>query len=133
MPRPRKSKFVDAGQTESPTYEPDDEVKAEFNEASKLGNRREFLQEGLLQPYEYASPTSGGDMDVPSEESMVGEETAEGGNPTPDQDEVDEIGKSMGVTYEDNEPIDLEGKLHRRDEHRWELNPASAEDFNERA
>lgn len=131
--RKSKSKFEDAGRMESEVYEPDPEIKAEFDDASRLGSQREYLERGLLQPHEYASPTAGGDMDMAPEESSVGEETPAGGNSLPDQDEVEEIGRAMGLTYEDNEPLDIEGKLGRRDKNRWELNPVSSEDYQERA
>ena len=39
---------------------------------------------------------------------------------------------AMGLTFEDNEPIDTPGKLARRDRHRWALEPASSEDFKDR-
>jgi hypothetical protein len=41
---------------------------------------------------------------------------------------VDEIGEALGVTYEDDEPLDFARKVWDRDEERWELNPESAED-----
>jgi Family of unknown function (DUF6335) len=53
-------------------------------------------------------------------------------DPTPDQDIVDEIGRAVGVAYEDAEPLHTTEKLERRDEQRWELHPASSEDFTER-
>ena len=79
-----------------------------------------------------SSPTlSGGDVDAAWEEDAVGEENVGGGNPTPDQDIVEEIGQAMGVTFEDNEPLDFTEKLEKRDRDRWELNPASADEFEE--
>ena len=88
------------------------------------------LVEKLLE-YTNTSPTlSGGDVDAAWEDADdVGEEAVAGGNPTPDQDEVDEIGKAMGVTFQDNEPLDFTEKIEKRDRERWELDPASAEDF----
>ena len=68
---------------------------------------------------------SGGDIDAAWEDSDVGEESVGGGNPTPDQDVVEELGEAYGVTYQDNEPLDFEEKLERRDDDRWELNEAS--------
>ena len=43
---------------------------------------------------------------------------------------IDEIGKGAGLTYQDDEPINY-GKIQARDEHRWELNPASTEETDE--
>jgi hypothetical protein len=76
---------------------------------------------------------SGGDVDAASEETASGEETVGGSTPTPDQDIVDEIGRAAGVSYEDAEPLDMSEKVERRDDQRWELHPASSEDFSARS
>jgi uncharacterized protein DUF6335 len=74
-----------------------------------------------------------GDVDVDLEDAyFTGEEAPGGDNPTPDQDIVDDIGKALGVTYDDNEELKGSDKVVERDKHRWELDPASAEDFRER-
>jgi Family of unknown function (DUF6335) len=76
---------------------------------------------------------TGGDIDADwKQANFGGDEVVGGSNPTPDQDIVDEIGKAMGVTYEDAEPLRLEEKIAQRDEERWELNPVSSEDYAER-
>ncbi len=76
---------------------------------------------------------TGGDIDADwKQANFGGDEVVGGSNPTPDQDIVDEIGKAVGVTYEDAEPLRLEEKIAQRDEKRWELNPASSEDYAER-
>jgi hypothetical protein len=75
---------------------------------------------------------SGGDPDVDLEDAyFTGEEAPGGDNPTPDQDVVDDIGKALGVTYNDNEELKGADKLVERDKHRWELDPASSEDYTE--
>ena len=75
---------------------------------------------------------SGGDPDVDIEDAyFTGEEAPGGDNPTPDQDVVEDIGKALGVTYDDNEELKGADKLVERDKHRWELDPASSEDYNE--
>jgi uncharacterized protein DUF6335 len=74
-----------------------------------------------------------GDVDVDVEDAyFTGEEAPGGDNPTPDQDIVDDIGKALGVVYDDNEPLKGSDKLVERDKHRWELDPASAEDYKDR-
>jgi hypothetical protein len=75
---------------------------------------------------------SGGDADLTTQGTDVGTEAAGGSNPSPDQDLVDEIGKAVGVTYQDNEPLKFGDKIGDRDRERWELNPASSEDYEER-
>jgi Family of unknown function (DUF6335) len=75
---------------------------------------------------------TGGDPDVDIEDAyFAGEEAPGGNNPTPDQDIVEDIGKALGVTYEDSEELKGANKLEQRDKHRWELDPASAEDYTE--
>jgi hypothetical protein len=59
-------------------------------------------------------------------------ELSGGSNPTPDQDSVDDVGKAVGVEYQDNEPLKFGDKVAERDERRWELDPASSEDYRAR-
>jgi hypothetical protein len=76
---------------------------------------------------------TGGDPDVNIEDAyFAGEEAPGGDNPTPDQDIVEDIGKALGVTYNDSEELKGSDKVVERDKHRWELDPASAEDYKER-
>jgi hypothetical protein len=74
-----------------------------------------------------------GDVDADLENAYFsGDEAPGGDNPTPDQDVVDDIGKALGVEYQDNEELRSTDKLSDRDKHRWELDPASSEDYKER-
>ncbi|HMF95684.1 MAG TPA: DUF6335 family protein [Vicinamibacterales bacterium] len=76
---------------------------------------------------------TGGDIDVDVEDAyFTGEEAPGGDNPTPDQDVVDDIGRALGVEYEDNEELKSSDKVSQRDKHRWELDPASSEDYKDR-
>ena len=75
---------------------------------------------------------SGGDVDADWAGSDVGDETVGGSSPTPDQDIVEELGEAVGVTYEDNEPLHTTEKVDERDRNRWELDPASSEDYQSR-
>jgi hypothetical protein len=76
---------------------------------------------------------TGGDVDVNLEQAYFsGDETPGGDNPTPDQDIVDDIGRAIGIEYQDNEELRAADKVAARDKHRWELDPASAEDYKER-
>ena len=49
-----------------------------------------------------------------------------------DQDVVEEIGRALGVEYEDAEELKGSEKIEERDRHRWEYDPASAEDYRDR-
>lgn len=121
-----------------------DEVLREYYERGDTGLEDELpeLQEVVLpddergpnRPKEKArTPTlTGGDVDAGWEYADVGEETVGGSNPTPDQDIVDVLGEAVGVTYQDNEPLKFDEKLEKRDRARWELDPASSDDYQER-
>ncbi len=74
---------------------------------------------------------SGGDVQAAWDQD-TGEETVGGSNPTPDQDQVDALGQAVGISYSDAEPLHTTEKVERRDEKRWELDPASDEDYPER-
>ena len=74
-----------------------------------------------------------GDVDADWEDAYsVGDEAPGGDNPTPDQDRVDDIGKALGVEYEDNEELKASDKIAERDRQRWELDPASSDDYKDR-
>ena len=75
---------------------------------------------------------TGGDVDADVENAYFsGDEAPGGDNPTPDQDIVDDIGKALGVQYQDAEELGGD-KLTGRDKHRWELDPASSDDYRDR-
>jgi len=99
--------------------------------AARSGRRAE------LDRYEEHTETSpaltAGDVDADWESAYsVGDEAPGGDNPTPDQDIVDDIGRAVGVQYQDNEELKGEKKLLERDKHRWELDPASSDDWEDR-
>ncbi|HTG89525.1 MAG TPA: DUF6335 family protein [Vicinamibacterales bacterium] len=74
-----------------------------------------------------------GDLDADWNDAYSsGEETPGGDMPTPDQDVVEEIGRALGVEYEDAEELKGADKIESRDRHRWEFDPASAEDYRDR-
>jgi hypothetical protein len=94
---------------------------------------RAEIAENLRNHRAMTPEITAGDVDVDIEDAyFAGEEAPGGDNPTPDQDVVDDIGKALGVEYEDNEPLKASEKVIERDKHRWELDPASSEDYKER-
>lgn len=132
MAQKAKQEFIDAGRAESDEYEPDEEVKNEFEEAQRLGSGADLLKRELREHHSRTPELSGGDIDADWAGADVGDETVGGSSPTPDQDVVEEIGEALGVTYEDNEPLHTTEKVEERDRKRWELDPASSEDYNDR-
>ncbi len=76
---------------------------------------------------------TGGDVDADWQLAETSGDGAPGGdNPTPDQDVVEEIGKALGVQYDDDEELRGGDEIADRDHDRWELDPASSEDFKDR-
>lgn len=101
--------------------------------ASAVRSGRRQLRERLAEHTETSPALTAGDVDADWESAAtVGDEAPGGDNPTPDQDVVDDIGRAVGVQYDDNEELKGEAKISKRDKHRWELDPASSEDFNDR-
>lgn len=104
-----------------------------FNLDLRHARAPETLEEPAEADPESAVALAAGDRDVRWEAAAsVGDEAPGGDNPTPDQDVVDLIGRSLGVEYDDNEELRGAEKIAERDRHRWELDPASAEDYRER-
>lgn len=92
----------------------------------------EALRTGVLPP------TSRKEAEIPNEDEILagdpdddtlaneysGENTPGGSSPTPDQNDVDEIGRAYGLQDEDSGELHSgEEVLERRDRHRQELNP----------
>jgi Family of unknown function (DUF6335) len=114
----------------SPNEPIDSEVQLEFDEASRVSEGARQLRQKLA-----AGPgpnLSGGDIDAAWDHSDAGEETVGGSVSTPDQDTVEDLGKAAGLVYQDDEPLHTTTKVQGRDRNRWELNPASSEDFQTR-
>jgi hypothetical protein len=102
-------------------------------EPSAARSGRQHLQESRLEHNETSPVLTGGDVDADWQDAYsVGDEAPGGDNPTPDQDRVEDIGKALGVTYDDNEELKASDKIADRDRHRWELDPASSEDYKDR-
>ena len=94
---------------------------------------RADLREARREHTETSPVLTGGDVDADWQEAYaVGDEAPGGDNPTPDQDRVDDIGKALGIEYQDNEELRPAEKVGDRDKKRWELDPASSEDYRER-
>lgn len=81
-----------------------------------------------------ASPVlTGGDIDAAwAQAATVGDEAVGGTVATPDQDIVDEIGAAVGLEMDDHAFLRTNEILEERDERRWDLDPMSSEDYEER-
>lgn len=102
-------------------------------DGSAARSGREEMAERLSEVANLTPSITAGDVDVNVENAYFsGDESPGGDNQTPDQDIVDNIGRALGVEYQDNEELQGGDELSERDKHRWELDPASAEDYRER-
>jgi hypothetical protein len=88
------------------------------------------LREALREHTETSPELTAGDVDADwGDAYAVGDEAPGGDNPTPDQDRVDDVGKALGVNYDPAEELKSTDKIADRDKHRWELDPASSDDW----
>ena len=98
--------------------------------SSAARSGRAELKERMRKNTSASPALTAGDVDADWQSAeTVGDEAPGGDNPTPDQDVVDEIGRALGIEYADNEELKGADKVIERDRHRWELDPASAEDY----
>ena len=94
---------------------------------------RAALRASLKEHTGMTPELTAGDVDADWENAYFsGEEAPGGDNPSPEENVVEDIGKALGVEYQDGEELQASNKVIERDEHRWELDPASAEDYKER-
>ena len=101
--------------------------------ASSARSGRRTLLDKYAEHTETGPALTGGDIDADWESAYsVGDEAPGGDNPTPDQDIVDDIGRAVGVEYQDNEELKGADKVAKRDKNRWELDPASSDDWEDR-
>jgi hypothetical protein len=100
--------------------------------ASAAASGRAELKERIAKNTSASPALTSGDVDADWESAdAVGDEAPGGDNPTPDQDVVDDIGRALGVEYEDDEELQGGAEISDRDRHRWELDPSSKDDFDE--
>jgi Family of unknown function (DUF6335) len=99
--------------------------------ASRTG--RERLHDSMRQHTDTGPALAGGDVDADwASASAVGDEVPGGDNLTPDQNIVEEMGRAVGLEYQHNEELYGDEKVAERDRRRWELDPASSEDYQDR-
>jgi hypothetical protein len=111
----------------NPDFVPDPEIEEFMEEEISRAPKDPDLLAQRLRNNTAASPRdAGGDPDADWEGvNDSGTETISGDNPTPDQSVVEENAQAVGVTYEDNEELDLLEKIERRDRDRFELDERS--------
>jgi hypothetical protein len=96
-----------------------------------VASGRYELRQRLLRNPNATPSLSGGDIDAQWDMAeSCGDETVGGSNGTPDQNCVDQYGEAFGLPVEvDEEVTCCVDRERRNDVHRWELDPASSEDY----
>jgi hypothetical protein len=101
--------------------------------ASSAESGHQMYHQRQKEHTEGGATLTGGEVDSDWNDVYSSGEEAPGGDmSTPDQDVVEEIGRALGVEYEDAEELKGAEKIESRDRHRWEYDPASAEDYKDR-
>ena len=122
-----------AASRRAPGHRPRAATRQEFHLESATAVAAEALRTGVLPngfrrreaiPHEDARMRAGDPDDDGLANEYVGEDIPGGSTPTPDQNEVDEIGRAYGLQDEDNGSLRTSREvLARRDRRRWELQP----------
>jgi|SRR6185436_10390425 len=110
-----------------PEYVPNPEIE-EFMEEEILRAPKdpELLAHRLRNNTASSPRDAGGDVDAAWEDvNDSGSESFAGSNPTPDQSNVEENAAAVGVSFEDNEELEFEEKMDKRDRDRYELEESS--------
>ena len=124
----RKRRTLDEGSLRTPPSSLD-----MVRHGTAAGSGRAEIEKHRIQHSGMSSSITGGDVDVNVEDAyFTGDEAPGGDNPSPDLEVVDDIGKALGVQYSDSEELRGSDKVTERDKHRWEMDPASAEDYKDR-
>lgn len=109
-------------------YTQDEDIQDEFADRQSLHQGSQGLLMKLREHHSKSPDLTADDIDAAWDDANVGDEAVGGTAPTPDQDQVDELGEAVGLIYEDDEPLDIQDKMRRREQDRWELDPESAGD-----
>lgn len=137
------NKFNAANLPEPPLDTPPEEIVltdlVDTDDYDPMGEGMLDSDAGILQrlsqkrSWHSRSGVTGGDLDDDSYQAeVVGEEAVGGENPTPDQNVTEDLMRSMGIDAAEGESVRTQEKLQQRDRQRWELDPASSEDYQDR-
>jgi hypothetical protein len=125
MPKQKPEEFEYL--SNNPDYVPDPEIgKFMEEEILRAPKDTEHLAQRLRNNTAASPADAGGDVDAAWEDvNESSSETVAGDNPTPDQANVEENALAVGVSLEDNEELEFEEKIERRDRDRFELDESS--------
>ncbi len=129
----QKDEWVDAGTAESRVLPVSNEVQKEFEEAKHRAPEPQKPVDRWRYYRSQAGQSSARDPNDAWDTFESGEDSKNHNALTADGDLLDEFGNAVGLHYEYNESLHLTDKVESRDDERWELDPASSEDYQKRA
>jgi hypothetical protein len=110
----------------NPEFVPDPEIEEFMEEEIVHAPKDPDLLAQRLRNTAASPQDAGGDLDADWEDvNAAGSESIGGDSPTPDQSIVEENARAIGVSFEDNEELDVLEKIERRDRDRFELDERS--------
>jgi hypothetical protein len=112
-----------------PDEERVDEARVDPRLVAEARSGHDAVAASLKRHHESSPELTAGDVDAKWDDAYaIGDEAPGGDNPTPDQNEVDAIGRAIGAEYADDEELMGGDEIGARDAHRWELDPQSRDD-----
>jgi hypothetical protein len=121
--------LIDTDAEEMAKYTDDNDIVEDLADRQSLATGTDQLLNTMKEYTEQSPDLTGQDVDADWwSDHQSGEESVGGSVATPEQNIVDDLGKALGVEYNDFEPLDTEDLIAKRDENRWELNAESADD-----
>ena len=91
------------------------------------------LAQRLRENWNADPSLTGGDIDAQWEMAeSQGDEAPGGSSSTPEQNNVEDFAGAIGISYADDEELKVGEKERERDKKRWELDPASSDDYQDR-
>jgi Family of unknown function (DUF6335) len=126
---------------ESETIAITDDIPQEYTESYGTGVHAQpgfgqggrTMRDRMAESNQSSPLLTGGDIDANWQEAdAVGDEAVGGSVSTPDQSIVDELGAAVGLEMDDRAFLRTAEILEQRDDRRWELDPDSSEDYDDR-
>jgi hypothetical protein len=91
------------------------------------------IQDERREYTETSPELTGNDVDAYWEDAdAVGDEAVGGTSATPDQSVTEDLEKAVGLEMDDRAFLRTNDILQQRDDRRWELDPTSSEDYQQR-
>ncbi|PAX52701.1 DUF6335 family protein [Brunnivagina elsteri] len=91
------------------------------------------MHDKMSQYTETSPELTGGDVDTYWQDTdAVGDEAVGGTTANPDQNVTEEIETAVGLEMSDRTFLHTQDILEQRDNRRWDLDPTSSEDYQER-